>query len=73
MGYVPKQAFVKTQYKLAGAAFSTRLRAIKDVGTLTKWHQSWILSLDFATLGQRPQNFVFLIQEEKVCGISLRG
>jgi hypothetical protein len=36
IGYVPKQAFVKTQYKLAGVAFNTRLRAIKDVGTLTK-------------------------------------
>jgi hypothetical protein len=36
VGYVPKLDFVKTQYKLAGAAFSKRLRAIKDVGTLTK-------------------------------------
>ena len=33
---VPKQAFVKTQYKLAGVAFNTLLRAIRDVGTLTK-------------------------------------
>jgi hypothetical protein len=36
LGNVSKQDSVKMQYKLAGAAFTTRLRAIKDVGTLTK-------------------------------------
>jgi len=36
IGYVPKQAFVRTPYILTGAAFNTRLCAIRDVGTLTK-------------------------------------